>query len=344
MNSAQPRGVHLVGSINLPTTENVFEQIPALLPSRLHRIPDGETGNRHYFIRWQRQLFSSAPQVLAKYDGSGEVTGAQSALTDQQVSTALEKLPELHTQFDDFALESYALFKKNMADGHIASQTRFQVSLPGLVNVMALIAAPFQLRLEPLYEDALARSLKRIQDSITHSELAIQIDVAIEIALIEGAGPWPAYFDPIFSGVIERLSRFANRVANDVELGFHLCYGDTGHRHFVEPKDTRLLVELANALNKSVQRPIQWIHMPVPKGRKDLAYFTPLKELNWKIPELYLGVVHPHDEEGTRERIVTAQQVVQEFGVSSECGLGRTPPEEFGTIMGILKNVSAPVS
>ncbi len=34
----------------------------------------------------------------------------------------------------------------------------------------------------------------------------------------------------------------------DVELGYHLCYGDAAHRHFVQPPDTALLTRVGNAL------------------------------------------------------------------------------------------------
>ncbi|KAF2117083.1 hypothetical protein BDV96DRAFT_611639 [Lophiotrema nucula] len=324
MATYQPPGVHLVGSINLVTTDEVFEQMPLLLPNRLRRIPDGETGKRHYFMRWQ------IPEVLN--------------LTPDQIQAAIEKLPkDLSTHFDDYALESYALFKKRKEEGHILPQTRFQVSLPGVANVLASIGQRFQQTLEPRYEAALIQALHRIQDNIPHEELAIQIDVAMEVAFIEGAGSWAPYFDPIFDGVIERVSRFANLVAKDVELGFHLCYGDMEHRHFVEPYDLGLLVEISNALHKAINRPIQWMHMPVPKGRNDVKYFEPLKKMNWEVPELYLGVVHVSDEEGTRERIKTAKSVVDKFGIATECGMGRTPKDDFSSIMEILKNVSAPV-
>jgi methionine synthase II (cobalamin-independent) len=289
-------------------------------------------------------VFAAAPEVLIKRRGDGTIDSGPPSLPPDLVAATLEKLPVLRTGYDNYALESYTAFTEKKADGHISKHTRFQVSLPGLVSAMAMVTTAFQSVLEPRYEAALVQSLQSIQETIPHSELAVQIDAAIEIAFIEGAGPWPPYFEPIFDGIIERLSRIANKVAEDVEIGFHLCYGDVGHRHFVEPKDLGLLVRVANALHKKIQRPIQWIHVPVPKGRKDLEYFSPLKELDWKVPEIYLGLVHPNDLEGTKERIAMAQKVVTEFGVATECGMGRTPPEDFDTIMDILNAVSTPIS
>lgn len=295
------------------------------------------------FTRWQFPNFAMAPEVLLQYDREEQIITPTTALDSGQISAALEKLEQFHTGYDDHALKSHLLFKQKKAEGHIPKFTRFQVALPGIVNVVCGLRPEFQDVLESRYEDALVRALNRIQDSIPHPELAIQIDVAAEFAFMEGAGSFVPYFNPIFPGVIQRLSRFANNVAPDVELGFHLCYGDIRHRHFVEPKDMGLLVEVANALHKEIRRPIQWVHMPVPKGRKDLAYYKPLEKLEWKVPELYLGVVHAYDEHGTRQRMERAKEVVSEFGVATECGMGRTPTEDFGSIMEILNAVSQPV-
>jgi hypothetical protein len=44
--------------------------------------------------------------------------------------------------------------------------------------------------------------------------------------------------------------------------------------------------------------------------------------------ELYLGLVHLTDGlEGTRRRAGAARGVVPTFGLATECGLGRRPPE-----------------
>ena len=40
--------------------------------------------------------------------------------------------------------------------------------------------------------------------------------------------------------MVERLVRLGHRVPTDIELGYHLCYGDAGHQHFVEPEDALL--------------------------------------------------------------------------------------------------------
>lgn len=85
--------------------------------------------------------------------------------------------------------------------------------------------------------------------------------------------------------------------------------------------------------------------MPVPKDRNDAAYFAPLEELKLQDnTQLFLGLIHHADEDGTRRRVEAAEKVVKKFGVATECGMGRTPPEELESILKICAAVSAPYS
>ncbi len=109
----------------------------------------------------------------------------------------------------------------------------------------------------------------------------------------------------------------AQHVPADAELGLHLLsYCDPGHKHVIEPKDTKLMVDLTNALVAAIKHPIAWIHMPVPRERDDVAYFAPLKGLKLGHgTELYLGLVHLTDGiDGARRRLAAAKQVVGDFG------------------------------
>ncbi|KAF2092085.1 hypothetical protein K490DRAFT_61529 [Saccharata proteae CBS 121410] len=338
-------GVHLVGSVCLADAESVFVTCCKLLPARLCRIPDGEPGHRQNFVEHQRQLFAQSPRMLRQYDTDFNPL-PEEPIFAEDVQRLVESLPPLRTGYDDYALESYALFCRLRAEGNIPNGIRFQVSLPTPANVMCLVADSFQAALEPLYEDALLRDARRIQREIPKEDLAIQWDVAAEIAQLEGA-LWPhfkPFFEPVKEGILERLARYGNAIETGVELGYHLCYGDIGHRHFKEPKDLGLLVEIANSVMQRVARPVDWFQMPVPKNRDDTAYFDPLTNLRLGRTELYLGLVHAGDEEGTKNRINAASQKVTRFGISTECGMGRTPPDEFESIMHISASLSLPIS
>ncbi|KAI9870161.1 MAG: hypothetical protein M1830_004621, partial [Pleopsidium flavum] len=320
----QPCGVHLVGSVPLPSTEQVFRQACKTLPGRLRRIPDGETDKRQNFTTPQRDIFAPTPAVLRSFDGHN--------LSPEEAKNATSDIQILSTGYDDFALSSYTKFRQLRTEGVIPQGTRFQVSLPTPINTLAPFIDPgCQAAVEPVYEKALLSALRRIQDEIPAKDLAVQWDVAVEFGMLESIGfiftPW---FSPVKEGIMERIVRLSAAVDDKVELGYHLCYGDIQHRHFVEPKDMGLLAELANSIVEQVRHPVSWIHMPVPKDRADAAYFAPLKGLRLQdSTQLYLGVVHFGDEEGTQRRIQAAKEVVKEFGVGTECGMGRTPPEEL---------------
>ena len=43
--------------------------------------------------------------------------------------------------------------------------------------------------------------------------------------------------------------------------------------------------------------------------------------------QLYLGLIHHDDHTGDLARITAARTAYAEFGISSECGWGRTDPE-----------------
>lgn len=142
-------------------------------------------------------------------------------------------------------MASYGEFSKLRPEGIIPPGVRFQVSLPTPVNVLGNLVKPaWMARVEPLYEDALLTTLRNIQDNILAEDLAIQWDMASEFAYLEGVASSPAWFSPMKEGLVQRVLKCAGAVGRDVSLGFHLCYGDLGHKHFVEPKDTALLVEL----------------------------------------------------------------------------------------------------
>jgi len=58
-----PIGVHLIGSVPMADAETVFRTVARALGSWLARIPDGETGTRHRWIWWQREMLLHHPAM-----------------------------------------------------------------------------------------------------------------------------------------------------------------------------------------------------------------------------------------------------------------------------------------
>jgi hypothetical protein len=92
---------------------------------------------------------------------------------------------------------------------------------------------------------------------------------------------------------------------------------------------------MMNGIVAATKRPIDFLHIPVPKDRTDDAFYAPLKDFKRpKGMKLYLGLLHHDDDAGDKKRVAVARRHVAEFGLSAECGWGRTEP---GRLAGLLK-------
>ncbi len=337
--SARQRTVHLVGSVPLTSEEAVFRTANEILGERVKRIPDGETGVRSNWIRWQRDVFVRNP-ALEPLPVSGKEYGVGIRYR-LRPDVAAGAVAFDNLGYADAALASYRTFASLKDEGAIRSDIRFQVCLPTpLAPVTAFLAPESRAAVEPAYEARMLAELDSICAGIPHDQLAIQWDTAVEFAILEGV--MPTHLTDPQREIAERLVRLGERVPDDVDLGYHLCYGDAGRRHFVQPRDAGLLVAVANAICAGVRRPVQWIHLPVPRDRDDAAYYAPLAELKLRPEtELFLGLVHYTDGvEGTRRRMEAAARVVEEFGIGTECGLGRRPAETVAPLLAVHRETA----
>ena len=348
---ASPRDVHIVGSVALPTAEDVFRAIGATLGTRVKRLPDGETGERRNWIQWQEHVVQGHPQLAIATDDPNRRSEPR---VEQGKHVTMDFIPSYRLAdgvepadlvFDnlgyaDAALESYETFRRMKTQGDVPEDTRFLVSLPTPVAFLEhFIAGRSQAAIEGPYEARMLREIMEIVDHVPHNELAIQWDVSKEMAIWEGL--WSIYFEDPHGGIIDRLARLGDAVPETVELGYHLCYGDFNHSHWKEPEDTANLVAVANRVSAAVSRNVQWIHLPVPRDRSDDAYFEALSELKIRPEtELFLGLVHHTDGvDGTRARIATAEKFVTDFGISTECGMGRRPADTISELLRIHADV-----
>lgn len=351
------RELLLVGSLGLDDAESAFRKAAGTLGGRIRRLPDGETGPRAMWVIWNRHVFEACPALEpdpVELAAGGRVTSAIEGVRKwsggDQAKRGAPPPPRLRVRdgapSDDIrfgalghaeaAKESYAVFRRLRDAGEIPAGTRFQVALPTAAAALNAHIVPEHHHLvEETLTDRLLREVDEICAAIPAPDLALQWDVSTELGQWEGVRP--AWFADIAAGVPLRLARHANRVKAGVELGIHLCYGSYGNRHWMEPKDTGACVAVFNALRPLVDRPIDWLHLPVPIDRDDDAFFAPLAELDLG-PEttLFLGLIHDGDgEDGTRRRIEAASKVVENFGIATECGFGRRPPETIEALLAL---------
>jgi hypothetical protein len=237
------------------------------------------------------------------------------------------------TGYDEAALASHEIFRRLRHSGAIAEGTRFQVSLPTPHSSGYLyVSGPARQSYFKVYERALLKALASIVKAIPANDLAIQWDVCQEVLAFENYfKDRPADYK---KQTFDMLGRLGDSVPAGVELGYHLCYGSPADEHLVQPKDTAILIEMLEGIAAATKRPIDFFHIPIPKGRTDEAYYAPLKE--WKRPagtDLYLGLLHHADAAGDKMRVAVARKFIDDFGLSAECGWGRTEP---GRLPGLL--------
>jgi hypothetical protein len=312
------RHVHFVGSVALDTPDEVFAAIGEHCGPYLKRVPDGEPGGRRLWISWQIPVLRANPSLAQVGEGQIPLKVADGAEPGRIHFGELGYSREARPSYEDFVAARTA--------GRLPAGVRFQVSLPTpWAVIMPFCRQPDAQQIYPAYEQAMLREVARICKAIPHHDLAIQWDVCIEMLAWDGrwqnARAFPG-MEQVFAGNFARLSA---AVPPGVELGFHLCYGDLDGRHFVEPVDATKMVELANLIARSVERPVNWMHMPVPVDRDDDAFYAPLGNLRLGTgTELYLGLVHVQGgTAGTARRMAAAARHVAAFGVASECGISR---------------------
>ena len=370
-NDPPGRTVHVVGSVPLQTAEEVFRALANGLGDRLRRIPDGEVGDRALFAGWQVATFARHPDFEP-------VPGRRliEIVKHRRIrpGAARSEIGFADLGFAAAARNSYQVFDRLRSDGVIRPGLRFLVSLPSPANCLAMVVAQDDIPVvEPAYEGAMLAEVDAIVSTIPAEDLAIQWDVPWEVRAWDGspprflAQPW---FSPTPAGIVDRLHRLASKVPPAAELGYHLCHGDYEHagnvilglgrrprsrlvrsaasrllrevsfRMTPPPADMRTVTEMASALLDGAPRPIDFLHLPVPRRAGD-AYFKPLA--SFRPPpglDVYLGLVHLSDGlPGARRRIASAEKVLTDFGVATECGWGRRDPETIPGLIALHRHI-----
>jgi hypothetical protein len=335
------RFVHLVGSVPFRDARDVFTKVSKALGPHLKRIPDGETGERSDWITWLEPAFANNP-ALEKSDELFRVhaTGTARIRYRLRPGKSVGDVRFDNLFYADVANASYAEFAALKRAGIVPKGCRFQIDLvPAHSVIWLFLQDDLHQSLDPIYNDALKREIDKIAGALPHDEIAIQFDVASAVFARLQRGE-PNAYGRTRAQMLEKFSAIladlGERVPPGIELLFHFCYGDSNHKHVVEPTDMGDMVDVANLLCAQIRRGVELIHMPVPRDRSDDGYFEPLVRLRLKPEtELSLGLVHFTDGvPGTRKRLATAGRHASQFSIATECGFGRRDP---GTIPDLLR-------
>jgi hypothetical protein len=338
-NHGQQPVVHLVGSIPLPDAETVFRTVSGAVGQHLVRLPDGETGIRKTWIRFLQDVLADNPAI----EFAKDVPPFKFTQWDGKVVREIPRLrikpgatPDaaaFKTGYADMAIESWRLFERMQSAGAIPRHIKFQISIPTPIapTYNNMVPSDRPSLLPPLTRHFIGE-VDKIAKALPNDRIAIQWDVCQEVLA------WEGYYEtgPVDfrTETIDVLTRIGAAVPAGIDLGYHLCYGSPADEHMVQPKDAGVMVEITNAIIAGVKRPIQFFHLPVPKGRTDDAYFAPLGAL--KLPPetgLYLGLIHHNDAAGDAARLAAARRHTRVDGIGTECGMARGDPARLPALL-----------
>ncbi len=322
--------IHMVGSIPLDDAETVFRTLGQRVGHHAERIPDGETGRRQRWISFVMDQLKANPAFevdqslppfqFTQYDGTVVYEIPRLTIKDGVDPKSII----FETGYADDAIRNFAVLDQLQQAGDIPAGVKYQIDMatPLAITYNFMVPAIYDEFIE-IYTDHLAAEFARIQESLPHDRISYQWDVCQEVLMWEGYyDQVPGYKEQIFSV----LGRIGGMVPGDIDLGYHLCYGSPKDEHMILPDDMGNLVDIANGIVAAVPRPVQYIHMPVPKDSNEDAFFAPLTGLKLGDTRLYLGLVHAGDGEGSAAKLATARKYATISGVATECGMGRGDP------------------
>jgi len=321
--------VHLVGSVPLNTAEEVFRTVSTSIGPAVKRLPDGETGPRRLWIGMISEMLDKHPA----FEVDPNEPPFAMRLWNGELHRELKRLRikpgakpsdiRFATNYAGMAIESFAVFDRLQREGTIAPGTKFMIAIPSPVAPTYNYITPSQRRaFLDIFSAHLFDEIRKIAAALPNDRIAIQWDVLQEILV------WENYFTDRPANyrdeTLSILGAMGDAVPMPIELGYHLCYGSPKDEHLVQPKDTAIMVEMIHGILEAVHRPIQFVHLPVPKSRTDAAFYEPLRNLALPAStELLLGLVHLDDDAGNQARLAAARAVAKVDGISTECGWGR---------------------
>src|SRR5579875_592292 len=334
----------LIGSIPFETPEEVFRNWGRALGRYLPSMPDGEVGDRSWWIDGvANRVFNGHPQIdtiSRPADDPGGVEQWRPRNLDDQwgfrVKPGVEQVkfgdPGWRLGFAKDAVNSYFIFKSLKQEGVLPASLRFQVSVPSVnSNIEVHFRHPADYpRIKPGYEAALCAEVKKICEKIPPRDLAIQYDSSAEIIDLEKGLPWAEK-----AGVLERhvpqIRNLSAAVHPEAMLGIHLCYGTLGGWPMVMGNDMSRGVRFANALVSEAQRKVDFVHIPTLDRIED-EFYAPLRELQVGGARVYLGMIHNMGDLGRfKKRVQAARKYLPDFGLAAPCGYGRENPAGLPT-------------
>jgi hypothetical protein len=233
-------------------------------------------------------------------------------------------------------VNSYFVFKTLKKEGVIPKHVKFQVCMPlSYSAVTSFFPDPADHpKIVAGVNKAFAAEIAKMVEKIPPAELAIQWDLAVENRYLEAKvaaeGPEAARREA------ERLLAPAREICpgipNEVELGYHSCFGTLNGWPSRQPKSLEGTVMLLNAAVAASGRKVDFLHFPTVGSLED-SFFAPLSGLKAEAARVYVGLIHHlYGEGGLEKQIALSRKYLGDIGIAAPCGFGRAP-ERPGSLL-----------
>lgn len=347
----------LVGSVPLPTVDEVFRLCAGELGPFVESYPDGEVDDRinwvyYLVVRTYRnhpdlevvQEGQNADKIQQPKPGASLEERAKTAITFR-LRDGVESLTFDSLHYSEPAIESYRQFVALRNAGTIRPDARFQVAIPASGSaITSFFAEPSDWPVvHEAYRSAVAREIELILEAIPAEDLVLQYDLAAEVRdLYLGdarALPWSPERteEEKWEWYLADIAPLAAAVPEEVVLGYHLCFGTWGGwPHTPGVTDVGVCVRLANEIVSRTGRSVDYIHIPILPDC-DASFVAPLADLQLGSTRPFMGIAYHDGKDGARRRIDLIRTVVEDFGVGWYCGFGRLPAEEVPIILGHVR-------
>jgi hypothetical protein len=332
----------LVGSVPLDTVEEVMTEFGAALGEHLPALPDGEIGERRSWVNRLCYLIFNGHAEIETLKRPKPVDGVEVLLPRRRddawqfrVRPGVERVrfgnAGTRLGYAGDAVSSYFVFRTLREKGILPAGLRFQISIPMVNSVVRPLYFPDARdldRVRPGFEESLAAEIAVIVKRIPHRDLAIQWDCAWEVQAVSGAAPNPQ--EAAVATHVAPVARLSRLLPEEVQLGFHFCFGTFGGWPAFAPATLGPAVDFANGAVEAAGRRVDWVHIPVLDTVEE-AFYAPLGGLDAGGADVYLGAIHSMAT--LKARLDVARKFLPRFGLAAYCGFGRTPPGELSRIL-----------
>lgn len=231
-------------------------------------------------------------------------------------------LPESAEALTASALAAYERYRAAAAAGFVHGGQRWQWVLPSPFTWLSrnLPEGEVAERLDGL-QALLHEALAQVSARVPARDLSLQWDLASETALWESRGRDLSAGRRLAGRVLEGLTGLAERWPADAQLGFHLCRHDADGAWAADPVDATQVSHLAGALLASIDRNVDFLHLPAARDGIDPDWYAPLMRLQaWPDTVLHVGIAWPGETAATvRERLQAVHAVLSRALAAPAC-------------------------